>query len=310
MGRARQRWRVFSERKESPVGELAQPVLTRRRLVAPAGAGGAAVRRGRMVSWSLDRLLDSGGLSVVFQPIVTLHPRGWRLHGLECLTRGPKDSNLERADALFEYVRGQGQVHVVDRACIGAALRDAAALSWAPALSVNVHASTLGDDPEFVPFLADLARLHSLALSRLTVEIVDHAGCRNWPGLLGTLRRLRRAGIGVALDEVGLGLSNYWMWLEARPDYLKIDRYLVRGAPADPRRQAILKSLADVGQALGARVVAEGVEDAEDLDMVTEAGIRLAQGYLFARPLPAAALVEGGPELEPDRWRWTRAATV
>lgn len=253
---------------------------------------------------ALDVLLDPGGLSVVFQPIVEIHPRGWRLYALECLARGPKGTNLERADALFEYVRRRRQTPVVDRACIAAALRDAAALPGAPALSVNVHASTLGSDPGFVPFLADLARRYAVALARMTIEIVEHAGCRDWPAFLGALDELRRAGVAVALDDVGLGELSYWMLLECRPDYLKIDRYLVRGAPGDPRRQGILRSIVDLGRALGARVVAEGVEDDADLDTIAEIGIRLAQGYLFSEPLPAAALMVGPFEAGPVRSRW------
>jgi len=98
----------------------------------------------------------------------------------------------------------------------------------------------------------------------------------------------------VALDDVGLGQSNYKMILDVRPEIYKLDRYLVAGAWSDPYRQVILDSLARMVRRLEARAVAEGVEDHHELVAVEAAGIDLVQGFLFARPLPRAELVAGG----------------
>jgi EAL domain-containing protein (putative c-di-GMP-specific phosphodiesterase class I) len=114
------------------------------------------------------------------------------------------------------------------------------------------------------------------------------------PSFRRTLAQLREAGLLIALDDVGLGQSNYKMILDVRPDIYKLDRYLVEGAWNDPYRQVILDSLARMVRRLEAKAVAEGVEDAHELVAVEAAGIDLVQGFLFARPMTRESLEEAG----------------
>lgn len=242
----------------------------------------------------LNQILATDGLSVVFQPVVELIGETVQLHMLECLTRGPRKTNAERADVMFEYVRRKRVEPMVDRACIFAGLREAARLPGAPLLSFNIHASTLGRDPEFPVVLEKMAEGFGIELSRLTIEIVEHA--HGWDGITfdRALQTLRKLGARVALDDVGLGHSNYQMMIDTHPQYLKIDRYFVHGAHTDLDRRAVLDSIAQLALRLGARVVAEGVEDPADMMPLTDCGIDLAQGYLFARPLTTAELLSSG----------------
>src|SRR6185369_8891608 len=98
------------------------------------------------------------------------------------------------------------------------------------------------------------------------------------------LAGLRDIGARIALDDVGLGHSNFLMILECRPEYFKIDRYFVHGARSDFYRQAVLGSVVHLAKPFGARVVAEGVEDEDDLAAVRAAGIDLVQGWMFGMP--------------------------
>jgi len=242
----------------------------------------------------IDQILATDGLAVMFQPVVELEGETLRLHTLECLTRGPQGSNAARADVMFEYVRRKRAEPIVDRACITAALHAAAGLPGTPRLSLNVHASTLGRDADFPSFLDVVTDRQGIHPSRLTIEIVEHA--RAWDGVTFSraLQALRTLGARIALDDVGLGHSNYGMMLDTQPEYLKIDRYFVHGAIGDLHRRAVLDSIAQLGLKLGARVVGEGVEDATDLLSLRDFGIDLAQGYLFAAPLTAAELIGSG----------------
>jgi len=242
----------------------------------------------------LDTLLEPGRLSVVFQPIFEVGSGRLKLHGLECLIRGPQGTNAERPAVLFEYVRRKRAEAVIDRACVATALAEAALLPGATSLNVNVHASTLGRDLGFPGFLLDRAAEARIAAGRLVVEVVEHSPPLDVPGFRRALAELREAGLTIALDDVGLGQSNYKMILDVRPDIYKLDRYLVAGAWNDPYRQVILDSLARMVRRLEAKAVAEGVEDQNELVAVEAAGIDLVQGFLFARPMPRAELVEAG----------------
>jgi EAL domain-containing protein (putative c-di-GMP-specific phosphodiesterase class I) len=126
---------------------------------------------------ALNTILRPGGITTLFQPIVRVGSGGGRasLHALECLSRGPAGTNFAAAAVLFDYVRLKREESLVDRACISAALSFAPPLPPAARLSLNVHASTLGRDLGFVPFLTATAAKYGVAMERITVEVVEHA---------------------------------------------------------------------------------------------------------------------------------------
>jgi len=240
----------------------------------------------------LDVILAPGGITILFQPIFEVRGGSRQIHALECLARGPKGSNLEAADTLFEYVRRKREESLVDRACVALALRAAREIPVGLSLSFNVHASTLGRDHGFVAFLSGTAKAEGIDPLRLTIEIVEHSPPWDGSSFLNSLAALRDIGVRIALDDVGLGQSNYKMILDCRPDYFKIDRYFVQGAHGDVYRQAVIESVLQLARRFGGRVVAEGVEDSEDLVFLTEMGIDLFQGYLFSPALGIDALAE------------------
>jgi EAL domain-containing protein (putative c-di-GMP-specific phosphodiesterase class I) len=242
----------------------------------------------------LDRVLEPGRLSSVFQPILEVGACGTSVHAFECLTRGPAGTNLESPDVLFEYARRKHAELSVDHACVETALRSARSLPASARLSVNVHASTLSRDHEFSVFLGDMAEVCGISLDRLVVEVVEHVSPWDRPSFLNALEGLRAIGVSIALDDIGLGQSNYQMILDTHPDYFKIDGYFVKGCRSDFYRQAVLESVAGLAARFGARVVAESIEDEADLAVVTRLGIDLVQGWLFGRP--ARADEQGGLE--------------
>jgi len=235
---------------------------------------------------SLELLLEPGGLESVFQPVFELGGKRPRIHYLEALTRGPQDTNLRTAGVLFEYVRRKGRAAEIDRLCIAAALRTAARVDPTPPLGLNVHASTLERDFEFVEFLLSGAASHGLAPERIVLEIVEHAPRWSGPRFAEALAALRSAGVRLALDDVGLGQSNYRMLLECRPDYLKLDAFILKDCHLDSGRVAVIESLLLLARRLGAQVIAEGIEQPDELETARGLGVGLVQGYLLAKPAP------------------------
>jgi EAL domain-containing protein (putative c-di-GMP-specific phosphodiesterase class I) len=242
----------------------------------------------------LDAILAPGALQVTFQPIVEVQGRDRRIHGLECLIRGPRGSNLEPAPVLFEYVRRKREEIALDRVCVEAALDAARGLEAEVRLSLNVHAATLERDPEFVLFLTDAVEERAIDLWRLTVDVVEHAPLWSGPAFREALSALRDIGVAIALDDIGLGQSNYRMMLECKPDYFKVDGYLVRGCRSDFYRMAVLESVASLARRFGARMVAEGVEEEDDVRALESVGVDLFQGDVLYSPLPLEALKDSG----------------
>jgi EAL domain-containing protein (putative c-di-GMP-specific phosphodiesterase class I) len=174
-------------------------------------------------------------------------------------------------------------------------LRAATALPRHVRIGLNLHASTLALNPEFLNELGDAASEFGISAERLVVEIVEHAPPWDVAGFRNGVAGLRDIGARIALDDVGLGHSNYMMILECRPDYFKIDRYFVHDAGTDFYRKAVLASVAQLARPFGAQVVAEGVETIDDLRTAQEAGIGLFQGWLFSGARPAQHFTDVGP---------------
>ncbi len=236
---------------------------------------------------ALHAILLPGGITPLFQPIVRTADANVTLHALECLSRGPAGTNFAAAGVLFDYVRLKREEILVDRACISAAFAQSRLLPTDVHLSVNVHASTLGRDAEFVPFLLALAAKYAIEMSRIIVEVVEHAPPWDGRRFLEALQHLRDCGARLAVDDIGLGQSNFKMLIDVSPDYLKLDRYFVASCSTDQKRRAVVSGVTHLAHEFGAEVIAEGVEDPADVEVLRSFGITLLQGFLFAKPLAA-----------------------
>lgn len=222
-------------------------------------------------------------LGVLIQPIVDTDNGGRNVFAVECLTRGPRGTRLHEATPLFEYVRRRGLEREMDLVCITKALRTAAVCADCH-ISINVHPLTVADRHDFVGFLIRESERAGIAPSRLILEIGEQTPAADEKAYCTALARLRELGVGIAVDDVGYGHSNYKAILDCHPDYLKIDRYFVHHVSDDAARRAVIRSITDLAAYFGATVVAEGVEREEDHQVLREMGIHLFQGFLFSRP--------------------------
>jgi EAL domain-containing protein (putative c-di-GMP-specific phosphodiesterase class I) len=231
----------------------------------------------------LELLLQPRALRAVFQPVVDLSQAARRVHYHEGLVRGPRGTNVERPDVLFEYARRKLAETEVDRAAVRAVLMAAGARRGED-VGLNVHRTTVAHDRGFAPFLGETLAAAGIRASSVVLEMVEQGDPCDLRALLPKVEALRRLGVRIALDDFGTGHANYLMVLECRPEYLKIDRRFVHGCHQDVRRQAFLESLVTLAGRVGARVVAEGIEVEKDLERVRRAGISLVQGFLLGRP--------------------------
>jgi EAL domain-containing protein (putative c-di-GMP-specific phosphodiesterase class I) len=225
----------------------------------------------------LETITDPRNLSVRFQPIFRIADAENRIHSVEGLIRGPRGTHFESAPVLFDYVRRKHAERDVDHSCLAAICAEAVHLPPEFRINVNVHAATLGQHAGFVESFRRLTKKHGLSLDRFTVEIVEYAPTCDVPELARTIAGLRDARVRIALDDVGLGQSNYRMMLDCHPEYFKLDAYFVRGLKDDSKRCAVVESVVAFGKALQSSVVAEGAESMEDIARLAEMGVEFVQ---------------------------------
>jgi len=131
---------------------------------------------------------------------------------------------------------------------------------------------------------------HGLEPADVEVELTESMLMTNPKQVIRQLERVRKFGVEVAVDDFGTGYSN-WAYLKKLPaSTVKLDQSLISGLCTNKNDKTLVKTLIGLAKGLGYRVVAEGVEDEEVLDLLTQWGCSEAQGYLIAKPMSPKAL--------------------
>lgn len=223
-------------------------------------------------------------LDVLYQPIVST--LDGRVDGVEALARFPdgRPPDVWFADAAAEGSGLELELLAVERALDV----DAGLLDDTTYIAVNVSPETLASPR--------LARLAAECRYPVVAELTEHTEVDDYDALVAAARSLRRHGVRLAVDDAGSGYAGLSHILKLRPDFIKLDRSLVTGVDTDPAKHALAVAVTDFGKAIGAAVVAEGVETMAEFHALVAAGIRLAQGYVVARPgrLPVETALPGG----------------
>jgi diguanylate cyclase (GGDEF)-like protein len=157
--------------------------------------------------------------------------------------------------------------------------------------AVNVSVRDLRSD-DIADQIQDLLLRYALPADLLQLEITESALMADPHRVLHTITRLDRMGVAISLDDFGTGYSSLQHLRRLPLAEVKIDRSFVLGMATDPGDAAIVRSVIDLSEALGLRVIAEGVEDERTWRMLAAAGCHAAQGWFHARPMPAADLAE------------------
>ncbi len=229
--------------------------------------------------------LERGEFELVYQPILEL--RTERVSSFEALLRWrhPRLGMVSPA-GFIDLAEESGLIVPIGEWVLKTACAEAA--KWPEQVSVAVNLSTRQFADSALSETIEHA-LGGLSPSRLEIEITESVLLKDSRANLLTLRRLRDLGIRIALDDFGTGYSSLG-YLQRFPfNKLKIDRSFISGLPASEEGQAIVRSVIGLGQSLGLRVTAEGVETQAQYDWVRQ-GCDEAQGYLIGKPMPAAEI--------------------
>ena len=248
---------------------------------------------------SVRALIDNEQLRTLFQPIAALDCSS--IHGHEALVRGPAGSPLEFPDALFEAGRREGLSVELEVRCALLAMRDWAQARLPGKLFINISASALCtalSEQNWQRGLG-LCERYGITPSDVVVELTEHERVSDIDSLRRGLVRLRRLGVGIALDDFGDGRSSLRLWSEIQPNLVKIDKYFTQHLPAHAEKLQTFRALLQLAETFGAQLVAEGIEQPEELRVLRDLGVSYGQGWLLGRPsdggarelLPAARAV-------------------
>ena len=242
----------------------------------------------------LRRALERGEFTVHYQPQVEL--AAGRIVGAEALVRWQHpELGLVPPSVFIPLAEATGLIAPIGLEVLRTACRQCS--SWEAAglgrlrVAVNLSPEQFRQ-PELPRSIEGALRDSGLGPSQLELEITESSVMHDREGAVAKLTELRGLGVSVAIDDFGTGYSSLSYLKHLPVDTIKIDRTFVREMATDRNDAAIVRAIVTLGQSLGLRVKAEGVETQEQLDLLRAAGCDEAQGYLYSRPLPPDAFVK------------------
>ena len=259
----------------------------------------------------LHRAVERDELRMFLQPIVELE--NGRCIGAEALVRwAHPERGLVNPDAFIELAEETGLIipigaWVLDQACATVArYRAEGMVDPTFSISVNLSARQLGQ-PDLVEQVRQALERHAVEPGMISLEITESVLMAE--ASVRTLSLLKNLGVGLSIDDFGTGYSSLAYLKRFPVDSVKVDRSFVDGLGTDSEDSAIVAAVVSLGHALGLTVIAEGVETSHQLGELVALACDRAQGYWFARPLPAEAFptVINAPWLE-DAQAFPRSA--
>ncbi|HEU4636478.1 MAG TPA: EAL domain-containing protein [Edaphobacter sp.] len=228
-----------------------------------------------------DGVQEPFSFSMAFQPIVDVDAK--RVFAYEALVRGPKD---EPAGWVLRQLTKENQ-YSFDQVCRVKAIALAKRLDLAgtgASLSINFIPGAVYSPVACIQLTLKTAQTVGFPLDRLIFEITEGEEIADRRHLMNIVNEYRRHGFRMAIDDFGAGYSGFNVLADVPLDIVKLDMDLIRNIDRRPTALAIVRSMADLCRTLKVRLIAEGVESAAEFGALRECGVRLMQGYLFARP--------------------------
>jgi len=222
--------------------------------------------------------------SYAYQPIVDIDTRQIFAH--EALVRGTAG---ESAYSVLSLVTGENR-YAFDQACRVKAIEIASRVQLDSYLSINFLPNAVYRPEVCIRTTLEAAKQHGWPVNRIIFETVEGERVDDGKWFAEVLREYQRIGFLTAIDDFGAGYAGLNLLADFLPDIVKLDMALVRNIETRRSAQSIVRCMVGLCAELGVRVVAEGIETLGEYHCLDDLGVRLMQGYLFARPTFEAGL--------------------
>ena len=234
-------------------------------------------------SQELIYILNHKRLVTYFQPIIDVTDNS--IYGYELLSRGLKEDNsIMPPFEMFKLAAESDLTFNLDRQARETGIISAARENIDKKLFINFLPSVIYNPEVCLKTTTDLINKYNFKPENITFEVVESEEIKNTDHLTNILNYYREKGFNIALDDLGSGYSSLNNLSKLHPDYIKIDIEIIRDIHKDKLKQAIFEALITIAKTSNIKVIAEGIENIEELDFVVSKGVHFVQGYYFAKP--------------------------
>jgi EAL domain-containing protein (putative c-di-GMP-specific phosphodiesterase class I) len=229
------------------------------------------------------RILEGKLVTPVFQPIISVNQK--QIVGYEALVRGPSDSPLHSPSNLFDMAARYDVQANLEFVCREMAIRRFAHLGLPGKLFFNVSPSILLESGFKSGETLRFIKSSGLDPHVIIIELTEHQPTEDYRIMREAVEHYRSMGFEIALDDLGAGYSGLRLWAELKPEYVKIDKHFIQGLNEDRVKLNFVRSIQNMAVTMQCKVIAEGIESAEEFQAINKIGIAHAQGFYFARPM-------------------------
>lgn len=248
----------------------------------------------------IERALAAGEFIPYYQPVVDI--RSGQLRGAEVLVRWRKsDGTLVLPGAFIPLMESSDLIDDLTRRLMRKACTEVGpALGRRPDLRISFNfAGKLFSQPSIVKDVRNIFVNTPIKFSQVVLEVTERDPIENFTETRRTIAALQGLGVRIAIDDVGTGHSGLSYMLKLGVDIIKIDKMFVDAIGTDRNSTTIVETLVDLARNMRMDVVAEGVENFEQVMHLRALGVRSAQGYVFAPPLPGGSFLQLVEALDP-----------
>jgi EAL domain-containing protein (putative c-di-GMP-specific phosphodiesterase class I) len=233
--------------------------------------------------WLLDQIAE-GRFTSWFHPIVRATDTT-EVFAHEALLRGvERDGSFIAPQPILALAREADLLPEVDLAACSAAIREAARHGPDMSVFINFSPAAVRDPDATLRIVLEEIDRVELPRERVVFEVIEADRFGDSPLLERVLSGYRKAGFRVALDDLGAGWSTLNLVHRLRPDFIKLDRELIRGVHQDPVKALIADKLLEIGRGMGIGTIVEGIEEQDELEWMRSHGADYVQGYLLGKP--------------------------
>ncbi|MCF6409065.1 EAL domain-containing protein [Pseudalkalibacillus salsuginis] len=224
-------------------------------------------------------IIQKENISLYSQPIVNVHQLD--VMAWEVLTRGPEHTAYEHPLHLFSMARQTNMLYLLELLVIKKALQK---MRGQDAIFINVTPQTIAHK-HFINDLDEILQDHvHINPAQIVFEITESESVERYSHLSKTIEDLRKRKIRIALDDTGAGYASLNSISFLRPDIIKVDRSLIENINGNKLKESMLQGLIHIAREANAQIVAEGIETAEEAQVIKRNGVHLVQGFFYARP--------------------------